>query len=133
VEQVVFNGGDGDDLFDASNTSVDIMAFGAAGNDSLTGGRGDDTINGGDGNDTLVGGAGADTFVLGGNGIDTIADFNFSEGDVIQISAIEFGISADDSLNYDAEMQTLSFGETTLTRLESPIAEFDSSEYIDWV
>ncbi|MEL6930360.1 MAG: calcium-binding protein, partial [Cyanobacteria bacterium J06600_6] len=133
VEQVTFYGGDGDDHFNGSSTSVDLVILGEAGNDSLTGGSGDDWINGGDGNDTLIGGAGADTFVLGGNGIDTIADFNFSEGDTIQISTMDFGVSDVDSLSYDTNTQTLSSGETVLTTLENPVAEFNLNEYVDLV
>ena len=60
---------------------------GTSGNDTLTGTAGDDTINGLGGNDTLSGGSGADVFVFqaaGGNGLDTITDFDPAE-DTIQI------------------------------------------------
>ncbi len=97
--KAIFDGGDGNDILDASHTYTDITALGGAGNDSLTGGSGNDLITGGDGNDTLVGGFGADTFVVGFNGIDTIADFNFSEGDIIQVSTLELGISSVESLS----------------------------------
>ena len=47
-------------------------------NETLTGTAGDDTINGLGGDDTLSGGSGADVFVFqaGGNGLDTITDFD---------------------------------------------------------
>jgi Ca2+-binding RTX toxin-like protein len=82
--------------------------LGYDGNDTLSGGTGTDTLNGEWGNDilngggysydsfeydTLTGGAGADTFVLGdyfgaqyeGSGYATITDFNWAEGDKIQV------------------------------------------------
>ena len=60
---------------------------GTGGNDTLTGTAGNDTINGLGGDDTLSGGSGADVFVFqaaGGNGLDTITDFDPAE-DTIQI------------------------------------------------
>ena len=60
-------GGDGNDTLD-----------GGADNDSLVGGAGDDSLIGGIGNDYIEGGDGNDTIVYApGDGIDTIADFNF--------------------------------------------------------
>ena len=57
---------------------------------------GDDLLHGGSGRDTLIGGAGADTFIFdtvaltdaGAGILDLIADYNFSEGDVIDLSAL---------------------------------------------
>ena len=124
VDRVVFNGGDGNDYFDGSYTNVNLSLYGDEGNDTLTGGSG---------NDTLAGGAGADTFVFNfGGGIDIITDFNFSEGDTIQLSSVEFGISAD-PLNYDTSTQTLSWGETELATLEGSMTELNPSEYVDLV
>ncbi|HET8730117.1 MAG TPA: type I secretion C-terminal target domain-containing protein, partial [Moraxellaceae bacterium] len=65
----------------------------------LNGGSGDDTLCGGPGNDILTGGSGADTFVwhLGDGGtagtpaVDTITDFNVTEGDVIDIKDLLVG------------------------------------------
>lgn len=94
---------------------------GWSGNDTLVGSFGSDVLRGGWGNDVLVGsnpsvwnsgsgeydilfgGAGADTFVLGdafeayyqGSGFVTIKDFNWAEGDKIQV----FGSLSDYSLN----------------------------------
>jgi Ca2+-binding RTX toxin-like protein len=56
-----------------------------------TGGSGDDTISGTSGSDVLTGGAGADTFVFGASdGVDTITDFNASQGDVLDFSGVPF-------------------------------------------
>ena len=60
--------------------SLDMVADGAAGNDSIIGGTGNDTILGGDGIDTLSGGAGNDRLegqlgddqLAGGGGADTL-------------------------------------------------------------
>ena len=91
LHKIIFNGGDGKDILDASKTHVDIEAFGGKGKDILTGGSGDDMLygdagddvlsggkghdilKGGAGHDVLTGGAGADTFYKGEG--DTITDF----------------------------------------------------------
>jgi Ca2+-binding RTX toxin-like protein len=74
----VIYGGDGDDFI--YGNAGDDKLYGDAGNDTIYGGDGDDIIWGGSGNDTLWGGAGKDTFVLvGGQGVDTIKDFNINE------------------------------------------------------
>ncbi len=73
-------GNSGDDIFDASGSTVATRVYGRAGNDAITGGDlndvfygedGDDTLTGGLGNDTLVGGSGADS-IDGGEGNDAI-------------------------------------------------------------
>ncbi|MEM8723775.1 MAG: calcium-binding protein, partial [Cyanobacteria bacterium P01_G01_bin.39] len=133
VKEVIFHGGEGDDLFDASHTAVDVFAYGDAGNDSLTGGSGDDLLEGGKGDDLLTGGKGADTFVVGFDGIDTIADFNFAEGDIIHLSTPEWGISSTDSLSYDNNTHSLWAGETELAKFATPIAEFNTAEYVELV
>ncbi|MDY6940806.1 MAG: calcium-binding protein [Cyanobacteriota bacterium] len=66
VETVAFNGGDGNDFLDGSNTSTPIIADGGAGDDILIGGDGDDILIGGDGADLLIGGGGND-ILIGGN------------------------------------------------------------------
>ncbi|MFN6487254.1 MULTISPECIES: choice-of-anchor D domain-containing protein [unclassified Nostoc] len=83
----VINGQGGNDILD-----------GKSGDDLLRGGTGNDLLIGGKGNDTLVGGIGADSFVYNTNaaftsaavGIDTIADFNHSEGDKIALAKTTF-------------------------------------------
>ncbi|WP_442940660.1 hypothetical protein [Nostoc sp.] len=84
----VINGQGGDDIID-----------GKSGNDYLRGGAGNDTLIGSAGNDTLVGGAGADIFLYNTNaafngaaiGVDTISDFNKSQGDKILLDKTTFG------------------------------------------
>jgi len=76
-------GGKDDDILNG-NQGNDTL-YGNLGDDVLFGGKNDDLLNGGEGNDTLYGNLGADTFVLA-SGKDTVADFNFSDGDRIQIA-----------------------------------------------
>ena len=106
-------GSDNDDFLDGwsgndslTGNSGDDILLGYTGNDSLIGGvggdlligeAGDDLLNGyGQTNfeyDYLSGGVGADIFILGDSfeafyqeaGFATITDFNFSEGDKIQV------------------------------------------------
>ena len=103
------DGGTGNDTLNGAigidtligGAGIDILV-GQQGNDFLDGGTGDDSLNGGSGNDTLIGGAGNDT-LAGSNGtdrfvfnnptegLDTITDFNVSEGDAIVVSSAGFG------------------------------------------
>lgn len=78
--------------------------YGNDGNDSLSGGKGNDYLVGGYGNDVLTGGSGADTFVLNDlyEGIDTIKDFKWGEGDTIQIDSSGFGASSTNEFYYDS-------------------------------
>jgi Ca2+-binding RTX toxin-like protein len=77
---------------------------GSGGSDALLGGNGNDQLIGGSGNDSLTGGAGADTHTGGvgadrfiftavadspAGGADKIMDFNHSETDKIDLSAID--------------------------------------------
>lgn len=62
---------------------------GGAGNDIIFGQEGNDIINGGTGFDILSGGSGADTFVIDNLDVaDVILDYNFAEGDTIDISGL---------------------------------------------
>jgi Ca2+-binding RTX toxin-like protein len=93
-------GGDGDD-----------MLSGGAGNDLLHGGDGDDIMIGGAGKDQHFGGAGADTFVFAESGSknrDTIFDYNFAEGDAIDLSALLDANFNESSLVSDFVRLTLS-------------------------
>ena len=66
----------------------DDSIFGGQGDDVVAGNLGDDVLNGNLGNDTLMGGAGADRFVFAsGGGADTVSDFDFAQGDRIQVAA----------------------------------------------
>ncbi|MCO8314504.1 VCBS domain-containing protein, partial [Pseudomonas mandelii] len=76
--QVSYNG-------ESSGTLVGSMAA-----DVLSGGDGNDILAGRGGEDTLSGGAGADMFAyLNANeGGDSILDYNFAEGDALDLSAL---------------------------------------------
>jgi serralysin len=90
------DGGSDDDILVGSNG--DDVLLGSSGNDNLTGGGGNDFLQGDSGNDLLTGGTGADKFVFATGGffvrdelgLDTINDFNSSQGDKIQLSKATF-------------------------------------------
>ena len=65
VEKVVFNGGKGNDVLDARESSTTLEAFGRKGDDLLLGGSAEDTFFGGAGDDIVVGQRGDDTAFLG--------------------------------------------------------------------
>ncbi|MEH1926550.1 choice-of-anchor D domain-containing protein, partial [Nostoc sp.] len=96
----VINGQGGNDTIDGNGG--DDLLRGGTGDDLLIGGVGNDTLVGGQGNDLLVGGQGADSFLYDTNtafttatvGIDTIADFNHSQGDKILLSKTTFSALA---------------------------------------
>ncbi|AOX01713.1 hypothetical protein BJP34_21745 [Moorena producens PAL-8-15-08-1] len=95
---------------------------------------GDDILEGGEGNDTLTGNGGADTFVFNSlsEGVDTITDFDATEGDVIQITRNGFGITSDnlDGFTYDETTGALSFEGTQIATLENPV-DFDINTSIE--
>ncbi len=64
--------------------------YGGDGNDTILGGAGNDHIIGEKGNDILTGGNGADTFwfMAINEGVDTIKDFNESQGDKLELSNV---------------------------------------------
>lgn len=64
-------------------------------NDTLMGGAGDDFVSGDKGDDTMSGGAGADLFhTFGDASIDRVLDFNFAEGDRVQVDpGTQFAVS----------------------------------------
>lgn len=116
---------------DASN-----YLFGYGGNDTLIGGYSDfsdDYLSGGDGsdrlegdygNDTVVGGTGADTFVFNSRfeGIDIIQDFNYIEGDTVEVSASGFGIvlgaNQYDNFSFDNSTGALSYNGTQFASIQ---------------
>ncbi len=123
-------GGTGNDTLDGwtgndtlNGESGNDLLMGFSGNDVLLGGTGSDTLMGESGNDflngyggtfgefdVLSGGTGADLFALGdavnlfyqGSGYATITDFNFLEGDKIQVLG--------SSSNYSLSLQNFSGG-----------------------
>ena len=119
VRQVIFNGADGNDLLDASLSNTAIMANGGTGDDTLSGGSANDTLVGGNGNNVYTGGAGADVFVVSFDGIDVINDFNRVEGDILEISRSEFGISSVDDLTYDNATGILSLQDTQIATISN--------------
>jgi Ca2+-binding RTX toxin-like protein len=88
----VLSGGHGDDLLEGRGGDDQLYDGNDAG--GLLGG--DDTLIGGTGNDFMRGGDGADTYVFAsGDGNDTIDDFNFADGDRIDITAYGFASTAE--------------------------------------
>lgn len=77
---ITFHGSDGDDVFDASVTGINVTFDGGQGGDRFIGGGGSDFADGGPGADRLDGGRGFDS-LLGGDGRDTI--IGGGENDVI--------------------------------------------------
>ncbi|GAA0580347.1 hypothetical protein GCM10009416_18400 [Craurococcus roseus] len=84
----------GDDRLHGS--AGDDTLLGGAGYDALMGGDGADRLAGGSGGDVLIGGAGADAFVFASaaDGNDRIQDFTRSQGDEIDLSAIDADATA---------------------------------------
>jgi Ca2+-binding RTX toxin-like protein len=89
----VINGQGGNDIINGN--SGDDLLRGGLGDDVLIGGLGNDILIGGLGNDILIGGVGADKFLYNTNAefsttVDTITDFNSSEGDKIVLDKTTF-------------------------------------------
>jgi Ca2+-binding RTX toxin-like protein len=75
-------GGRGDDILTGSS-GIDFLV-GSEGNDILVSGIGNDVLSGGQGADTFT----ANTGETGSGNADTILDYNFLEGDKIDLSAL---------------------------------------------
>ena len=101
---LVIGDGDGNSLNGGApaNNGNDVLVglggndtlSGGGGSDLLLGGDGNDTLNGGTGNDVLSGGRGLDTFAFtdtGAGNQDTIVDYSFVEGDVLDLGALISG------------------------------------------
>ncbi|MGL6208383.1 MAG: calcium-binding protein [Paracoccaceae bacterium] len=114
----IARGGEGDDRL-VGNDGTDRL-FGDAGNDILDGGRG---------RDQMTGGVGGDTFVFGN--LDTVRDFNASEGDQIAFNAA-LGLSLGDiTVAVGSNSTTVTFGTQvmTLTGVNQP---FDLGNAFDF-
>ena len=99
------NGGtltvDGSALHNLSGTNLNIDAH-LATHDSMIviGSANSDILEGGSHNDIFTGGAGADTFKfaeMGSAGADTVTDYNYSEGDHIDLSGLLDATAINDS------------------------------------
>ena len=60
LAEIGIYGDDGNNVFDASGTSIDVILSGGGGDDILIGGGGNDTLSGGDGTDRFTGNDGTD-------------------------------------------------------------------------
>ncbi|MFN6454846.1 MAG: calcium-binding protein [Nostoc sp. EfeVER01] len=95
--------------------------IGSAANNTIITGAGNDYIKGGSGQDVLYGGAGADTFVFDSfyEGVDIIKDFEWKEGDKIQISKYGFGATSNSQFSYDYNNGNLSYNGSLFATIEN--------------
>ncbi|MCC8936902.1 calcium-binding protein [Bradyrhizobium sp. Arg68] len=102
VLDVYFDGGIGNDRFDATAAGVSIVAHGGADDDILIGGSGNDILYGDAGNDTLRAGGSLNT-LLGGTGDDiyfvnspgvTITELSGEGNDAVFASSSSYTLSA---------------------------------------
>ncbi|WP_143874403.1 beta strand repeat-containing protein [Nostoc linckia] len=123
----VINGQGGNDRIDGKSGNDHLR--GGTGNDTLIGGAGNDTLVGGAGNDVLTGGTGADRFLYNTSaafatsavGVDTITDFNRSQGDKIVLDKTTFSaISSTPGNGFSnaGEFKSIGFDLFQLTILE---------------
>jgi hypothetical protein len=123
----VINGQGGNDRIDGKSGNDHLR--GGTGNDTLIGGAGNDTLVGGTGNDILTGGTGADRFLYNTSaafatsavGVDTITDFNRSQGDKIVLDKTTFSaISSTPGNGFSnaGEFKSIGFDLFQLTILE---------------
>ncbi|WP_281407021.1 DUF5801 repeats-in-toxin domain-containing protein [Mesorhizobium sp. B2-1-3] len=93
------------EAFTLTGSGFNDTLIGGSGSDTILGGAGADTITGGAGADTLSGGADADRFrwtedsSIPGNA-DTITDYNFGQGDKIDLQSIVGTINKGTAINY---------------------------------
>ena len=88
-------GGDGNDTITGSSCPTYNHLYGGAGDDVISGTNNGNGLYGGTGSDTLTGGSGGDDFFFMASdnfdGVDTITNFDASEGDTIDISDLLSG------------------------------------------
>jgi Ca2+-binding RTX toxin-like protein len=115
-------GGAGVDLMDGEGD--DDLLFGGSDVDVINGGSGWDEIWGGTGNDILSGDTGGDLFGFGvGNGADTVNDFDYNEGDRLDLE----GQSLTTGSNSFGDLVIFLSGGGSITFEGVDPSEFDSS------
>ena len=112
-------------VFPFSTTAINLtgnglanVLIGNAGVNVLNGGAGDDFLSGAEGNDKLTGGLGADAFVFDTtpnalSNVDTITDFNASQGDQIHLSFDVFSSLGPAGGSVDLSGDYLNYNRTT--------------------
>ena len=111
VSHIVFQAGDGDDLF-VNDSNIDSVTRSGGGNDTVLSGGGNDILATGTGNDFVIGGGGDDV-ILDGPGDDIIvptADFTNTETDSEEESAEDDSPPANDETIADDQTEEDSDG-----------------------
>ncbi|HEY9627941.1 MAG TPA: hypothetical protein V6C84_11615 [Coleofasciculaceae cyanobacterium] len=129
----------------STGNEADNTLTGNSGRNTLNGKSGNDTLIGSLGNDTLIGGSGSDRFVVekiffsnfDGEqilNVDLVQDFSRSQGDKIQISRDDFGLTANDQLssNFSYSLGSLFYigagNETEVMQIQGSPASFNLSQ-----
>ncbi|GEM_PF-2933044 len=118
------------DQYLEANATGSVLT-GGFGDDILLGLGGADTLIGGGGDDILAGGAGADTFaysVNGGEGSDTITDFNAS-ADILRFHDVLDGPDGDATVDLD-DLVNVTFTKVDATTITLDIAGSDGATHI---
>ena len=106
-DQIVLRGTDllGDTLtVNPSESTINHLFEGLAGDDSLTGGTGNDLFEGGAGNDAIMGGAGTDKAIFSGNSSEYTVVIPASAGDNFTVTHNNSGTDGVDTLNSIEEL-----------------------------
>ncbi|BAY25931.1 hypothetical protein NIES2100_57410 [Calothrix sp. NIES-2100] len=121
----------GTTAINATGNNADNIIIGNSGDNSLFGQDGNDILVGGDGNDILVGGLGADLFVFNSlsesEGIDTIQDFNVTDGDSI---AILLGTATLNDFSYNDTTGGLFYQGTQFATIDNKPVDFSVDSHI---
>jgi Ca2+-binding RTX toxin-like protein len=130
----IVDAGDGNDSVYGGTGSDNINGgvgndylFGGAGSDAVIGGAGLDTLWGGSDDDELTGGMGADLFCFAiGSGSDVLQDFDFAEGDKIDLQGQTYTAGSDS----DGDLVLSLSGGGTLTFEGLNTASLNSSWFL---
>lgn len=133
LQDVRFNGGEGNDTLDAGEATTIVRAFGGAGDDLLQGGFANDVLRGDDGNDIIIGFRGDDD-IAGGLGDDRMI-WNNGDGsdlmrggagqDVVEVNGAD-GLGDDFTLQANGDL--VSFARVNLGLFELTIDGTESME-----